>query len=219
MSPAPVTQTQGAQSEAAEALGPWSPGIESQLPRALMPLSTMFRPAYVSTTLESALELSDATGLPPHKLVAFRPERLVIHELLIRVTADLSVPAGDVTADLGINFRRMTEKLLQVAIAPHMGEVRAVHEAVLREAEVIISAETGDVPAAQPQGCPNGGTRVPGLMSRLSRALGLVLRPRRDSRPLPPGSSRSSGSRIGAAGRRRRRPGSSARSSTPCIGR
>jgi len=38
-------------------------------------------------------------------LVAFRPERLVVHELLARVTADFSVEDGQKTEDLGINFQ------------------------------------------------------------------------------------------------------------------
>ena len=76
----------------AEAFGPWNPGIESQLPRELLALSTLFRPENVRTSLADALELNDLTGLDLFDLVAFRPERLALHELLVRVTADLSVP-------------------------------------------------------------------------------------------------------------------------------
>ena len=70
------------------------------MPRELLPLSTMFRPANVLTSIEKAEELHDLTGLPIHDLVAFRPERLLLHELLIRVTADLSVPSGSRVEDL-----------------------------------------------------------------------------------------------------------------------
>jgi hypothetical protein len=42
-----------------------------------------------------AAELRDITGLELSDIVAFRPRRLVLHELLIRVTADLSVPDGE----------------------------------------------------------------------------------------------------------------------------
>ena len=44
--------------------------------------------------------------------MAFRPERLAVHELLIRVTADVSVPDGPNYEDLGINFREITETIL-----------------------------------------------------------------------------------------------------------
>ena len=75
---------------AAGAYGPWHPGLESELPRELLPLATVFRRENVSTSVAEAFELSDYCGLPPQELVAFRPERLNIHELLVRVTAGLS---------------------------------------------------------------------------------------------------------------------------------
>jgi hypothetical protein len=93
--------------EAAPEFGPWNPGIQSQLPRAYLPLGTLFRPENVSTTVSEALELADFTGLPPETLVRLRPERLVLHEILVRLTADYSVPDGERIEDLGINFRRM----------------------------------------------------------------------------------------------------------------
>ena len=49
----------------------------------------MFRPENVRTSLAAAQELNDLTGLDIFDLVALRPERLALHELLIRVTADL----------------------------------------------------------------------------------------------------------------------------------
>ncbi len=54
----------------------------------------------------------------PHELAAFRPERLIIHELLIRVMGDLAVSDGDAYEDLGINFRRITAVLLDGYIRP-----------------------------------------------------------------------------------------------------
>ena len=36
--------------------GPWNPGISSQLPAALLPLATIFRPEHVFTSLEAARE-------------------------------------------------------------------------------------------------------------------------------------------------------------------
>ena len=108
--------------------GPWNPGLQSQIPAELLPLATIYRPEYVRTTLQQARELADLTGLPMEELVTFRPERLVVHELLARVTADFSVEDGQKTEDLGINFRRMTDILLQRHITPHMTEITAAHE-------------------------------------------------------------------------------------------
>jgi hypothetical protein len=61
------------------AYGPWNPGIESSLPRAILPLATVFRPEHVETTLADAFEMSDVSGLPLTHLVRFKAERLVIH--------------------------------------------------------------------------------------------------------------------------------------------
>src|SRR5512143_159884 len=103
---------------ATEAFGPWSPGIASQVPAHLLPLCTIFRPEHSFTSVEKAVELRDLTGLPLPDLVAFRPERLALHELLIRVTADLSVPDGNRIEDLGINFREIVRAILSRHVAP-----------------------------------------------------------------------------------------------------
>jgi len=126
---------------ATEEFGPWNPGIQSQLPRELLALSTLFRPENVRTGLAAARELSDLTGLDIYELVAFRPERLALHELLIRVTADLSVPSGMRVEDLGINFREMVNRLLANHVASRMPEVLATYAALRAQLATIIEAE------------------------------------------------------------------------------
>lgn len=121
--------------------GPWNPGIVSELPREYLPLSTMFRPENTETSVEQARELSDFCGIDPYTLVAFRADRLIVHELLIRVTADLSVPDGPNDEDLGINFRRMTAAILEKYIAPHREELVRLHNAVRDEAAAKIANE------------------------------------------------------------------------------
>jgi len=113
--------------------GPWNPGIDSQLPPALRPLCTIFRPENVRTTPGSASELQLLTGLAAAEIVAFRPERLLLHEVLIRVTADFSVPDGSRIEDLGINFRAMTALLLKRYLEPRMAEITEVFEQVRRK--------------------------------------------------------------------------------------
>ena len=140
----------------AEAFGPWNPGIESQLPRELLALSTLFRPENVRTGLADVLELSDLTGLDLFDLVAFRPERLALHELLVRVTADLSVPSGSRVEDLGINFREMVNTLLANHVAARMPDVIATYDRLRAQLASMIATELA--------------TRIPRARERSRRA-------------------------------------------------
>jgi len=124
-----------------ETFGPWHPGIESSVPRRLLPLATLYRPENVFGSLEDALELADLTGLPPEELVAFRPRRLALHELLVRVTADLSVPDGPRVGDLGINFRAMTSVILERHIEPRMKDIELTYHRLEREIAALARAE------------------------------------------------------------------------------
>ena len=72
--------------------GPWNPGIGSQVPKELRHLATIFRPEHVLSSLASAVELRGLTGFALSELAIFRPQRLALHELLIRITADFAVP-------------------------------------------------------------------------------------------------------------------------------
>jgi hypothetical protein len=121
--------------------GPWNPGIVSQVPLELRHLCTVFRPENAFTTAAAATELQQLTGLPMCELVAFRPERLLLHELMIRVMADFSVPDGSRIGDLGINFREMTQRLLDRHIAPQLPTIVGTYaEARHRLAEEIAFA-------------------------------------------------------------------------------
>ncbi|MGA7971379.1 MAG: hypothetical protein WCA36_01100 [Pseudolabrys sp.] len=121
--------------------GAWNPGLESQLPRQYLPLSTIFNSDNVSTSLAKAHELADYCGLPVQDLVAFRPERLIVHELLISVTINLSVPDGTKYATLGENFRAMATTILGKYIAPHRDDLIAAYERVKRETTKTITQE------------------------------------------------------------------------------
>jgi len=126
---------------ATESFGPWHPGIESQVPGPLRHLCTIFRPENVFTSLGDADELHDLTGLDASELVAFRPGRLALHEVLIRVTADLSVPDGTKIEDLGINFRRITRTILAGHIEPRRDAIEAVYEALRNRLRELIESE------------------------------------------------------------------------------
>jgi len=115
-------------SDNSAASGAWNPEIRSTLPARYLPLSTMFRPENVSTTIDTANELHDFTGLPIQQLIWFRPERLVVHELLIRVSADIFVSDGSRYEDLGVNFRKVVATILHNYIEPQMEAIIARFE-------------------------------------------------------------------------------------------
>jgi hypothetical protein len=100
--------------------GAWNPGIESALPTAFLPLATVFNTANIFDTVTQLNELHDFCGLPLETLSMFRPERLVLHEVLIRVMADLTVPDGEKYEDLGVNFRHMTARIMDDHVAARL---------------------------------------------------------------------------------------------------
>ena len=133
--------------------GPWNPGIESTLPRRFLALTTLYRPENVATPLAEAVELAAFSGLPMPEIVAFRPVRLVVHEVLIRVMADLSVPVGETYGDLGVNFRAIVTHILADAVAPHAAAVAETLTAVAEAAHTRITAEL-DAAFALPAAAP-----------------------------------------------------------------
>src|SRR6202030_1718968 len=130
-----------------EQFGPWNPGIQSQIPAHLRHYCTIFRPENVFTNIVSTEEMRDLTGLEFPELVTFQPRRLALHEVLIRVTADLSVPDGSRIEDLGINFRQMTGVLLNRCIEPRMSEIDAIYDAAKRRLSEIVGNELASLDA------------------------------------------------------------------------
>src|ERR1700690_379267 len=121
--------------------GAWNPGLESELPREYLSLSTIFRSENVSTGIAKAHELSDYCGLPMDELVAFRVDRLIVHELLIHVATSLAVPDGRDYEDLGRNFREIAKTILNRYIAPHQAELTQVFEQLRSAASAMIERE------------------------------------------------------------------------------
>ena len=150
----------------AAACGPWNPGIQSQVPKELRHLSTIFRADNVFTSIAAATELQGLTGIPPSELVAFRPQRLALHELLIRVTADFAVPDGSRIGDLGINFREMAGVLLERYLVPQMDAITAAYSRARDELRRAIGAALAEV---VPEPVPAGSSKrslIPRLFGR-----------------------------------------------------
>ncbi len=152
-----------------EGAGPWNPGIVSQLPAALRPLCTIFRPENVFTSVESALELQPLTGFPLGELVAFRPRRLVLHEVLVRVTADLSVPDGSRIEDLGINFRAITRLLLARYLEPRMPAIEAEFDQLRRQLAQAAQEALGAVSGKAQPAVAAAPSAVSRLLARITR--------------------------------------------------
>lgn len=153
--------------------GPWNPGISSAVPWQLVPLSTIFRPENVFTGADHVHELSDVTGLKVDELVTFRPERLAVHELLVRLTADFSVPDGPRVEDLGINFRRMAETILTRSIGPQVREIAGAYDSLRQALTNLIDPEL----SAGLAGLSTGSGAAPPKEARARRFLGFVRRP------------------------------------------
>lgn len=140
----------------------WNPGLQSQLPREYLPLSTIFRAQNVSTTFAKAHELSDFCGLPAEELVAFRVDRLIVHEVLIYVTSGIAVPDGRDYEDLGKNFREIAATILNRFIAPHRAALTDVFEQLKHKTSEIIKRELINA-SARPKTLPDVNERPRGL--------------------------------------------------------
>ncbi|MFM1826813.1 MAG: hypothetical protein RLY67_194, partial [Pseudomonadota bacterium] len=126
-------------------LGPWNPGLHSDIPRRFLHLSTIFRPENVSTRLEEVLELRELTGLEYRELIVFRPSRLILHEVLIRVTADWNVPAGNRVEDLGLNFRAMVDAIYDAGLRAEEARIEAEVAAISQEIDAILQRAINEV--------------------------------------------------------------------------
>ncbi|MGO9544737.1 MAG: hypothetical protein ACLPPF_08080 [Rhodomicrobium sp.] len=165
--------------------GPWNPGIDSTLPSEFLALSTVFRPENVTTNLATLHELSAFSGIAPQDLAEFRPERLAVHELLIRVMADVYVADGTKYEDLGTNFRGITKTILSHYIIPRMEEVKRIHETLRLEVSNFIGGELLECfkePGAA--ACPPPGKRS------FFGSFGVKAKPRPAPAPLETGEQR-----------------------------
>ncbi len=112
----------------------WNPGLTSEIPARLMPKVTLYDPKNSTVDYSNAKEAADFCGLKPQDMVAFNASRLVVHEILIRVTADLMVPDGPSYEELGLNLRSMAARILDSHALPRLAEIEAKFDALGDEA-------------------------------------------------------------------------------------
>ena len=103
----------------------WNPGIESHIPAAYQPLESIYRPENVFTARDEIDELTRETGLNHEELVTFKPARLALHELIIRITANIVVPEGEQEEDLGINFRIIAGHIFDQYLRPELPDIES----------------------------------------------------------------------------------------------
>jgi len=144
----------------------WNPGLGSDIPRHLLPLVTLFRQENASVSYTEARELADLTGLKLNDLVAFRPQRLVIHTLLVRVTADLSVPDGPSYEELGLNIRGMVSTIHLKYVNPEIEAICELFNKKKEKVDGILSLELSEK-LAEPVNEPVVPQKPPSILSRL----------------------------------------------------
>jgi hypothetical protein len=131
--------------------------------------------------MAEAREIRGFTGMDWGDVVAFRPSRLALHEVLIRVSADLTVPDGERVEDLGIHFRAMTTRLV-ARLQPKMPELEALHRnvrealsAVSTRALAGLTSENATSKATEWKAWAQGSTAERCAMHATGRVLSAVL--------------------------------------------
>lgn len=141
----------------------WNPGIETDIPQEFRNLETIFDPALVYTTVEEVEELSRETGMKPVELVCFKPHRLAMHDLILRVNADILITEGKKEEDLGIQFREVTNYIYDNYLKDKLPEIEAAYQSMTEELEVRINSELENLLMPEKQ----QEAKKPSLFSRL----------------------------------------------------
>lgn len=95
-----------------------------------MPLESVRRSENVFPSPDWAADFERMSGMPTEGFVMFRPARLALHEVIVRVTADIVVSEGHSEAEFGQNFRRIALTILAGYVIPHLSEIERMHDAL-----------------------------------------------------------------------------------------
>ena len=106
----------------------WNPGLQQEIPAEYRELETIYRPENVKTRLADISELAKRTGLNAEELLVFRPERLAMHELIVRITADIAVREEEKEEALGLRFRQIANTIMASYISPHMTDIQKIYD-------------------------------------------------------------------------------------------
>jgi len=122
----------------------WNPGIETEIPAGYKNQETIYLSENTATAFDEILELAQMTGLSHEELIHFHPERLILHEVIIRITAEIAIVDSDEEADLGITFRQIADKILHTYIQPNIDDIRNSYQAMQQHAKFFIEKELQD---------------------------------------------------------------------------
>lgn len=138
----------------------WDPGVSSTIPTTLMPLATVFRPENAEMSYEEAKDISKKSGLRLESLFSFNLERMLLHEVMVRVIGDLTILEGDDISGLGVNARTMFATLHSKYIMPEIDSIRKDYESERQSIEDFLVSEldthifgvNSDDPSDDPEG-------------------------------------------------------------------
>jgi len=105
----------------------WNPGVRPGIPAEFRTLESIVRTESIFGDADDIIEVSRLTGLPLAEVTPFRPRRLALHELIIRVTADLAVAEGNDQETLGLNFRRMVKTIWDNHVESRMEVIEQIY--------------------------------------------------------------------------------------------
>lgn len=118
----------------------WNPGLKSEIPARLMPLVTLYRPGASTVTYAEAKEAAGFCGRKPMEMNCFTASRLIRHELLIRLMADINVPDGPDYPELGEHLRSMAQTILDGYIQPNMAQLEQEFDRLRSRIEARLAA-------------------------------------------------------------------------------
>ncbi|OHC70363.1 MAG: hypothetical protein A3H93_14130 [Rhodocyclales bacterium RIFCSPLOWO2_02_FULL_63_24] len=147
----------GGENASAGAGSAWNPGVGTGIPAEFRTLETIFRPDCVFSGVAEIDEFAALTGLPHEELTVFRPQRLALHEIIIRVTADIAVAEGDEEEDFGRNFRRIAVKIRDDFVAPQMAAIEQAYADLAQRADALVRRILAETLFAPPQPPPSRG--------------------------------------------------------------
>jgi hypothetical protein len=165
-----------------EGCSAWNPGVRPGIPPEFRALETIFRPECIQGDYREVLELARMTGLPHEELTAFRPARLALHELIVRVTADIAVPEGEEEEVFGHNFRRVAARIWAAYLLPRLDAIEAAHAVLTEEVAERVRAILAETLFHQPEPLPRQTFPFNLLPGRRRPAAALESRAEREQR-------------------------------------
>lgn len=133
--------------------GPWNPGLNSSFTRELLARATIFLPENTFRDVGEAYELHGVTRIPVEDLAVFRPDRLALHEILVRVTADYEIPDPETASigSLGVTLRQMAGTICSQVLEPCRSEIELLYDRLKEELESFIELQISTSLAASPE--------------------------------------------------------------------